>query len=154
MARRGNNVGAGPWGWAGRLVLLAGLAVSLAACGTDIKWLLAKEARGAWTNQDLILEAEERRAEGAVAGALSRVLTAEDTKFLHCETIDGAVRARLEQPHLTFFERLYGDLQLLVSLLIPVPSVERCAAAHESYEAAVIRLRHQLVVEGAQGAAD
>ena len=137
-----------PGGWAFRLCLLAALTLSLGACGTDIKWLLAKEAQGAWANEDLIREAESRHAEDPVAGALSQVRAAEDDKFLQCEPIDGAVRARLDRVHLPFFEQFWGDLQLLVSLLVPVPFVERCAEAHESYETAVVRLRHELVVGG------
>ncbi len=124
-------------------VLSVCLALALSACGTNVKWLIARESQDGWHNGRLIQLAEVREP-----AALAEVLAAEDGKIERCHTINTAARERLGRLHLPFWEQLLADFKLLVALLIPLPAVERCADAHETYDEAVVRLREELAIDG------
>ena len=133
---------AGPWGLVSLCLALC-LTLGLAACGTNIKGLLAKEADGAWENESLT-----EKAVLVAPEALVEVRDAEDAKFAQCRQIDEAVQERLDRGHIGFWEQLLSDLKLLGALLVPVPFVERCADAHEDYDEAILRLRESLAADG------
>lgn len=128
---------------ASALLLSLCLIAGLAGCGTNIKWLLAKEADGAWENDTLTQKVERLAPE-----ALGEVRAAEDAKFERCRRIDEAVQERLDQVRIGFWEQFLADLKLLGALLLPVPFVERCADAHEDYDEAILKLRKTIAANG------
>ncbi len=111
-------------------------ALLLAGCGTSIKGLLSKQGQTFWEAEQLVENADAQGSEQVAA-----VLEAEEVKVEQCERIDGAVTERMQRDTLPFSEQLWSDLTLLVSLMVPIPVVERCAAAHDDYYRALERLR-------------
>lgn len=111
----------------------------LAGCGTSIKGMLSKQGQTFWESEQLV---EHPDAQGSEQ--LAAFLDAEDAKVEQCRRIDGAVSERMQKDTLPFWEQLWSDLTQLVALVVPIPVVERCAAAHDDYHRALERLRESL----------
>ncbi len=114
---------------------VAALCLALAACGTDIQWLLMRDSA-------LVTRADEI---AAAAEAIDPELTtemydAEDAKRAACQMIYQSISEQMTRRP-SFGEELESDLGLFVAYLVPIGEVERCARAQADYRAAVERLQ-------------
>ena len=79
---------------------------------------------------------------------------AETRKEEACRSVYNRVQQRVDQVYETgaysFAARLWSDLSLLVTLLVPIASVERCAAAQRNYGRAYRDLQRHLEVQVGQ----
>jgi hypothetical protein len=121
-----------------RALCCLSLSLGLAACGTDVKWLLKRDG---------VLVAEADRV-AAAAEFIDPELTtelydAEDAKQAACRMIYESVAQLMARPP-TFGEQLVSDLGMFLAYLVPLGEVERCASAQADYEAALDRLRIQM----------
>lgn len=123
----------------GLLITLA----SLAACGTDVRYLVREESRTFWINERIIGLAE---AEGLAE--VETVYAAEAAKERACAVVTEATEARLFATGGGFWAGLWSDLREFAVSVFPVPAVERCAEAHARYRQAVAALCRTLRARG------
>jgi len=117
---------------------VAALCLALAACGTDIQWLLTRDSA-------LVAKADEI---AAAAEAIDPELTtemydAEDAKRTACQIIYQSISEQMTRRP-SFGEELESDVGLFVAYLVPIGEVERCAQAQADYRAAVERLQNRV----------
>ncbi|HZF36176.1 MAG TPA: hypothetical protein VE914_20435 [Candidatus Angelobacter sp.] len=121
----------------------AALCLMLAACGTDIQWLLSRDSILVAKADDIAAAAEAVDPELA-----TEMYDAEDAKRAACETIYQSISAQMTQRP-SYGEELGSDVGLFVAYLVPIPEVERCARAQAAYQVAVERLQKRLQGRGA-----
>lgn len=85
-----------------------------------------KEGENAWRAEPVIQDAEAQDP-----ALLEELIAAEELKREHCQVINSAVHKRVAR--------------------LTIPMVERCAAAHQSYDEAPRRLQERLVIGLAGG---
>ena len=120
----------------------AALCLLLAACGTDIQWLLKRDSA-------LVAKADEI---AATAEAIDPELTtemydAEDAKRVGCQTIYQSISEQMTQRP-SFGEEIESDIGLFVAYVVPIDEIERCAQAQAIYQAAVERLQKRVQGRG------
>jgi hypothetical protein len=118
------------------------LSVVLAGCGTNVKWLLAEQTR---------LEPKAHHlaevAEGVGSGIEEPLYEAEDAKLEACRFMNDAAADRIQRTP-SFGEQFLSELSMVVVLIVPVGTVERCAEALHAYRASIARLEAQLIELG------
>ena len=121
-----------------RATLVAALCLALAACGTDIHWLLKRDSA-------LVAKADEiaGAAEAVDPGLTTEMYDAEDAKRAACETIYQSISEQMTRRP-SYGEELESDVGLFVAYLVPIDEVERCARAQADYGAAVERLQRRM----------
>ncbi len=124
--------------------IAAALCALLAGCGTDVKDLLEAEGR-LWSVTDAILVA----AEDLDQGLEEPVYDAESEKQQACEEVNSALGERLYATDVSFSKQFWSDLVRLYVFVVPVGSVEACAAAHERYRRELFALCRDLEQRGA-----
>ena len=121
-----------------RLTIVA-LCVLLAGCGTDVRSLLSEESRTYWQDQETVAAAEELDL-----GLENPVFDAESAKYQNCESVYNATKDRIYAGELSSWEQFWSKFTEILVRIIPIESVERCAAAHERYDKEVVALRERL----------
>ncbi len=114
------------------------LCLPLFACGTDIELLLARDSL-------LVARADRAAAAGeTVAPDLTtKVYDAEDAKRAAGETIYAPIAGYMTTPP-SFSEEFASDVGAFIAYIVPIPSVERCAAAQAQYQQAVEALEQRV----------
>lgn len=122
------------------------LCLALAACGTDVHWLLKRDSA-------LVAEADRiaTAAEAVDPNLTTDMYDAEDAKRAACQTIYQSISEGMTRPP-TFGEQLVADLGLFVAYLVPIEEIERCAEAEDAYEAAVKALANRIGPASSGGA--
>lgn len=118
-----------------RLLFLTLAILALPGCGTNVPALLEADSELAWEAEDLMAEAEQRRLL-----ELGSYQEAHATKEDLCEPLYNRAQTRIDDgmsgQDLTVTERFWSDLMIVGALIIPVSSVEQCAAAFDRYQSA------------------
>jgi hypothetical protein len=116
----------------------AALCLALAACGTDIQWLLTRDSA-------LVARADEiaAGAEAIDPELTTEMYDAEDAKRTACQMIYQSISEQMTRRP-SFGEELESDLGLFFAYLMPIDEVERCARAQANYRAAVERLQSRV----------
>jgi hypothetical protein len=122
--------------------LAAALCLALAGCGTSIKGLLEEESALVWQSEPVVAAAE---AEGR--GREETLYDAEAARHQACEKIIEAVRQKRDEGGGSLGQRFWSDFRQLSALLVPIPSVERCAEAQDLYKDELARLCRSLAEE-------
>ncbi len=117
---------------------VAALCLALAACGTDIHWLLKRDS-ALVAKADTIAAA----AEAVDPQLTTEMYDAEDAKRAACETIYQSISEQMTRRP-SFGEELEADVGLFVAYLVPIGEVERCARAQADYGVAVERLQRRM----------
>lgn len=119
----------------------SGLALCLlaAACGSSPQSLLKEDSRLTWEASSIILAAEDLDD-----GLADAVYEAEAAKHEACEPIIGAAREQIYEGQGSFGERFLSDLTQVVSLIVPIRPIDRCARAQRAYKQQVSRLCQRL----------
>ena len=119
------------------------LGVPLSGCGTNVPQLLAQDSALYWEADEFLASVEDMNL-----GLEDAVNRAEQEKIQACKKLYKAVKIRivreLHEGPLPFGEKFLYDAKLLLALLMPLGSVERCRAAVELYEQEYVRLRDAL----------
>jgi len=110
----------------------------LPGCGTNVLYILSEESR-------VLMEADPmvRSSEELANGLEVPVYAAEEFKDQACEFLHAAVRDRLQRDA-GFGEQFISDLSSALALIFPIPLVERCAEALETYSGAVAALSRKI----------
>ncbi len=127
-------------------VLLAGGA-ALAGCGTDVKDMLQEESATFWEDQMVLEQADARGLEHDLYRIEAR--KHEACSFL-TEAMSQRVRAGGDSG---FIESAWQDVRQLMVEVFPVARVERCAEAHDEYDAEIALLEQRLERQEANQAA-
>lgn len=122
----------------GRLTALI-LALTLAGCGSDVEALLAQDSELFWEANETITEAYALDPD--LAGPVQR---AEAAKQAACATLYADMTERVNAGEPSFTDRLLDDLSNFFVRMVPVPAVERCAAAVVAYRRTVLTLAQTL----------
>jgi hypothetical protein len=122
--------------------LAAALLFVLTGCGTSIKGLLEEESALVWQSEPVVAAAE---AEGR--GREEALYDTETARHQACEKITEAVRQKRDEGGGSFGQRFWSDFRQLSALLVPIPSVERCAEAQDLYKDELAALCHSLAEE-------
>lgn len=120
------------------LALLLPLCGLLAACGTNVRWLLTEQG-------ELTPEADQlaTAAESLGSGIEKPLYDAEDRQLATCRFLtEAAVEGMQEKP--SFGEQFVSDLSAVVVLLVPIEPVENCADAIDAYRDSIARLKLEL----------
>ena len=114
----------------------------LTGCGTNVRWLLAEDAR-------LTIEADRTTtaAEPLASGIEEPVYDAEYSKIEACRFLQDAVVQRM-QKRPTFGEQFLSDLLAVAVLLVPVDTVERCSDSVRLFRKSIAQLRRKLIELG------
>ena len=108
------------------------LCLALAGCGTNLQALMDEQNRLDWQVAEVLADDS-----GRPPGLDQRLLEAETAKIDACEPLYSSVMQRVDRSYeadgLSFGERFFADLQVLGALLVPIPSIENCAAAQEEF---------------------
>ena len=125
-----------------RLLALLPACALLAACGTNVQYLLTEESR-------LTPEADRATsaAEALNTGIEKPVYDAEDAKLEACRFLHEATVQGMEQTP-TFTEQFTSDVSSVFVLLVPVGPVERCAESIRAYGDSITQLEQKLVELG------
>lgn len=126
-----------------RVATCLGACLLLAACGTDVAWLLERDSV-------LVAEADKvaTRAEAVDPDLTTAMYDAEDVKRAACQTIYGSISEMMQRPP-TYGEELVSDLGLFLAYFIPFDEIESCAEAQAAYAAAVDDLNRTAPETGA-----
>ena len=120
--------------------LLLALCILLAGCGNNVTTLLQEESQLAWDAHQAAMAASDLEP-----GLEDAFYDAEMAKFEACRPIDEAVADAVEAGSMiSFAKQFVSDASRLVAFIIPLPSVERCAKAHEDYRREYSALRTRL----------
>lgn len=117
---------------------LFAIALLLAACGTDVGWLLRRDSK-------LVAEADKAAtaAEAIDPDLTTPLYDAEDTKRDACQPIYASI-SQLMQREPSYGEQLTSDLGLFFAFFFPIDELERCADAQAAYAAAIDDLRKRI----------
>ena len=120
----------------------------LGACGTNVPWLLQRDSAFLPEASNVVSEAEMASPELS-----DPVYAAEDRKIAACKFMNDAVVDRMRRDP-SFGEQFASDLGVVIALLVPIPKVERCGDAFDSYVATVDELNQRLDSLGSAEDAD
>ncbi|MGH6933569.1 MAG: hypothetical protein ACREEE_14175 [Dongiaceae bacterium] len=123
-------------------ILMMGAVSLLAGCGTNVPWLLERDSAFLPRASVIVSDAELAGPELS-----DPVYAAEDSKIAACRFMNEAVVDRMMRDP-SFGEQFVSDVGVVVALLVPIPKVERCAEAFDSYVAAVDALEQRLGAVG------
>ena len=122
------------------MALLLALCILLAGCGNNVMTLLQEESEIVWDAHQVAMAAGDLEP-----GLEDAFYDAEMAKFEACRPIDEAAADAVEAGGVTSFTKHFvSDASRLVAFVIPLPSVERCAKAHDDYRREYSALRTRL----------
>lgn len=139
---RSSSAGGGKAGTYGRLCMAIALAlcILLPGCGNNVMSLLQEEIQIAWDAHQVAMDAGDLEP-----GIEDAFFDAELAKLEACRPIDEAVAETVEAGGaLSFAKQFVGDASRLVAFVIPLPSVEKCAKAHDVFQLEYSALRTRL----------
>ena len=122
-----------------QIVILFLFGLLLSGCGTSVRSLLEEDSRLWWDAEPVIASAEALEP-----GLEDGVYAAEAAKHEACQSVTDAVQRRLSDGDRSFATRLRSDLSELAALLVPFPSLKRCAEAQARYRREVASLCRRL----------
>jgi hypothetical protein len=116
------------------------LGVSLSGCGTNIPRLLAEDSALVWEADEFLASVEDMNL-----GLERSFYRVELERTRACKALYKAVEIRvvreLHEGPLPFGDKFVYDAKLLIALLMPMGSVERCRAAIQRYRLEYAKLR-------------
>ncbi len=116
------------------MALILCLPILTGGCGTNVPALLESESRLQWQAEETLATAELQGR-----GWEEPYTHAEAAKAERCEPLYDGVMQRVDAAYsddgLSFGDHFWADLQLVGALVLPIRSVEDCAAAHRELEA-------------------
>ncbi len=117
--------------------------------------LLEQESRLAWAVDQTLSEGDDLDLADSDRAFGMAVYDAEARKEEACRPLYAQVQRRIDRAYeagsFSLGARFWSDLSLLGALLVPMTSVERCAAAQRAYREAYGRLQQHLTVHGGHG---